>query len=224
MADGGIERAGREVDVDGDADVLVLGAGVAGLAAARVLVDAGRRVRVLEARDRIGGRVHTRHLPDTPFPIELGAEFIHGTPPELMALADAAGLAVVESTEEHVARDRDGRVRGRDAFSGPTGDLLAGIAAARHGPDRSVAQYLAEREAAGADPSAVAQVRAYVEASTPRPRTTRACTPSPARRTRRRATSRPTGSRRLRRGAALAVRRRGAGGKGGGGYIIIKLL
>jgi len=63
-------------------DCLVLGAGVAGLAAARVLVDAGRRVRVLEARDRIGGRVHTRHVPGFAFPVELGAEFVHGAPPE----------------------------------------------------------------------------------------------------------------------------------------------
>lgn len=58
-------------------DCVVIGAGVAGLAAARKLHAANRRVVVLEARDRIGGRVWTdRSAPDAP--IELGAQWIHG--------------------------------------------------------------------------------------------------------------------------------------------------
>jgi len=56
-----------------DADVLVVGAGMAGLAAAERLAAAGRRVLVLEARDRIGGRIHTAHDPDLDVPVELGA-------------------------------------------------------------------------------------------------------------------------------------------------------
>ncbi|MEM6528230.1 MAG: FAD-dependent oxidoreductase, partial [Chloroflexota bacterium] len=57
---------------------LVLGAGIAGINAARTLADAGRDVMVLEARDRIGGRVFTtRNLVDG-VPVELGAEFLHG--------------------------------------------------------------------------------------------------------------------------------------------------
>ncbi len=56
---------------------LIIGAGAAGIAAARTLADAGETVVVLEARDRIGGRVFTdRTLSD--IPVELGAEFIHG--------------------------------------------------------------------------------------------------------------------------------------------------
>ena len=61
-----------------DADVIVIGAGLAGLEAARGLGGAGRRVIVLEARDRIGGRVHTVREPDWPVPVEAGAEFVHG--------------------------------------------------------------------------------------------------------------------------------------------------
>lgn len=68
-------------------DVLVIGAGVAGLAAARALHLAGHSVLVLEARDRIGGRVHTVRIAGWPVPLEAGAEFIHGKPPPLKALS-----------------------------------------------------------------------------------------------------------------------------------------
>ncbi len=59
-------------------DVIVIGAGAAGLAAARTLARGGKSVVVLEARDRIGGRVYTLRDERCAAPIELGAEFIHG--------------------------------------------------------------------------------------------------------------------------------------------------
>lgn len=58
-------------------DVVIVGAGVAGLAAARHLHDGGQSVCVVEARDRIGGRVWSNH-DDPTYPREFGAEFIHG--------------------------------------------------------------------------------------------------------------------------------------------------
>ncbi len=75
-------------------DVIVVGAGMAGLAAARTLAEAGIGVTLVEAQDRVGGRIYT--LPGDELPIELGAEFIHGLPVELIHLVDEAGLTRFE--------------------------------------------------------------------------------------------------------------------------------
>lgn len=82
-------------------DVAVIGAGAAGLAAARALSGAGKRVCILEARDRIGGRVHTLHVPGLPLPIELGAEFLHGEVESSFSIVDAAALAVCRLPDDH---------------------------------------------------------------------------------------------------------------------------
>jgi monoamine oxidase len=74
--------------------VLIVGAGMAGLAAARSLVDAGWPVRLIEARDRIGGRVYTNR--DWGVPIEMGASWIHGTANDpMMELAHKAQAQVI---------------------------------------------------------------------------------------------------------------------------------
>jgi len=80
-------------------DTLIIGAGVAGLAAGRALAAAGRRVAILEARGRVGGRIFTRRLgakAEGQLPVELGAEFIHGLPVETWALVREARLATFE--------------------------------------------------------------------------------------------------------------------------------
>ncbi|MDO9398453.1 MAG: NAD(P)/FAD-dependent oxidoreductase [Herbiconiux sp.] len=78
-------------------DTIVVGAGVAGLTTARLLARAGRRVVVLEARDRIGGRVHTDRSSGEA--TDLGASWIHGiTDSPVAAAAEAFGLRTVEFT------------------------------------------------------------------------------------------------------------------------------
>jgi protoporphyrinogen oxidase len=81
-------------------DVIIIGAGVAGLHAGRLLAEAGRRVAIVEARNRIGGRIWTEpislHNSPLPIPIELGAEFVHGLPPETWSLIRQAGLSTFE--------------------------------------------------------------------------------------------------------------------------------
>jgi monoamine oxidase len=74
--------------------VLIVGAGMAGLSAARTLADAGWPVRVIEARNRIGGRVCTNR--DWGAPLEMGASWIHGTSDNpLMELAHQAQAQLV---------------------------------------------------------------------------------------------------------------------------------
>lgn len=69
-----------------ETDVLVVGAGAAGLLAARELARAGKRVCILEARSRTGGRMHTWTDRSFTAPVELGAEFIHGNLPISLGL------------------------------------------------------------------------------------------------------------------------------------------
>ena len=68
---------------------------MAGLAAARALLERGLRVTVIEARDYVGGRVLT-HMHESGTPVEMGAEFIHGRAPELWALIEECGVQTVE--------------------------------------------------------------------------------------------------------------------------------
>lgn len=92
------------------ADVIVLGAGVAGLAAAQALVGTELEVVVLEARDRLGGRVHTdKHFAG--FPLEFGAEFVHGERAPTWELIDRLGLHTVHwnKLDDSWVRMADGR-------------------------------------------------------------------------------------------------------------------
>jgi monoamine oxidase len=75
-------------------DFVIVGAGAAGLMAARELVRAGKRVVILEARDRCGGRIHPLPAEQFGYPAEGGAEFVHGPAALTRALMREAGLSL----------------------------------------------------------------------------------------------------------------------------------
>ena len=81
-------------------DVLIIGAGAAGLAAAAELARARQSVLVLEARERIGGRAWTRHEAGLSVPVEMGPEFIHGRPAATFSLMERFGIAAIKRTGE----------------------------------------------------------------------------------------------------------------------------
>lgn len=138
--------------------VIVIGAGVAGLAAAAMLTDAGVETVVLESRDRIGGRVHTLHEPGLEAPIELGAEFVHGMVHPTLEIAARAGLLLAEMTGEHVSIDH-GQVAPAESFFQDLGRVLHALDAERT-PDRPFTAFL---DAIGATPEERAAAMGYVQ-------------------------------------------------------------
>lgn len=121
-----------------DADVIVIGAGAAGLAAANVLVEGGLDVLVLEARSRVGGRIETAASAETGMPIELGAEFLHGAATPCRELAERHGLRTIDVSGQRFEHARRGLRVARD-FSARL-DRVLGRLDAHRSPDRSFAE------------------------------------------------------------------------------------
>jgi len=74
---------------------VIVGAGAAGLMTAREIARAGKKVTILEARDRCGGRIYPLPAQEFGYPAEGGAEFVHGAAPVTRALMREAGLSLV---------------------------------------------------------------------------------------------------------------------------------
>ena len=119
---------------------MIIGAGVAGLAAARKLIHAGARVVILEARDRIGGRLLTLHEPGLSVPIELGAEFVHAEAEETRDVARQAGIAVTDLGGQRM-QSRDGRLRPMPGFEKKLHQVMARLDGDAD-PDRPFAEAL----------------------------------------------------------------------------------
>jgi len=100
-------------DRDDVVDVVVVGAGMAGLTAARALAERGLRVVVLEAREHVGGRLLSREAEGGGV-VELGAEFVHGRTPELWALIDEAGAETAERDGAMLREEWGGGLRDED--------------------------------------------------------------------------------------------------------------
>lgn len=132
-----------------DYDVLVIGAGVAGLNAGRLLAEAGQRVAILEARDRIGGRIWTQPIAfdqsQPPIAVELGAEFVHGLPQATWSLIKQAGLSTVEVDGSSLWFDGSRLMAAneqRGATEGVLEDLTQWMQKQPSGSDFSFVEYL----------------------------------------------------------------------------------
>src|SRR5688572_31046463 len=104
------------------ADAIIGGAGAAGLMCARELQRAGKKVSLLEASARVGGRILTLNDANAGVPVELGAEFIHGEAPETRRLLDEARLVTVPVFGEHYRSDR-----GEMSLQGPVWKRMARV-------------------------------------------------------------------------------------------------
>jgi hypothetical protein len=120
--------------------IIVIGAGVAGLTAARDLMRGGEEVRVLEARDRIGGRILTERSETLRVPIELGAEFLHGEAKEVAEVSREAGLLVCDVRGERWRVDGK-RLTNVEDFWGDVETVLGKLRSDRE-PDRSFQDFL----------------------------------------------------------------------------------
>ena len=127
-----------------DVDVVVIGAGAAGLAAARELRAAHLNVTVLEARGRVGGRIFTYRDPAVAAPIELGAEFLHGTTAETDAIVEAAHLHAIDVVGDHWRAEHGTFTDVGDFWKRV--DRVLGKLDPHRTPDRSFADFLAEQE------------------------------------------------------------------------------
>jgi monoamine oxidase len=144
-------------------DVLIVGAGAAGLAAGRVLAEAGRRVAILEARPRVGGRILTRKVAGEnggeAIPIELGAEFIHGLPRATWALTEEAALKTYELDGSQLWF-ADGRLSAYHEQQHQSHqvleDMAQWVATESKGGDMTFAEYLSRTavDASAGEPSA----------------------------------------------------------------------
>ncbi len=139
---------------------VIIGAGLSGLAAAQRLAQNGRSATILEARDRIGGRVHTAWDSSLSHPIELGAEWYEGDGPVNGLLRTAGGITSEADGERALSTDQGWE--NLDDRPQETQSLLSRVHLAE-GRDLSLTEALAECCGAAQFNAARAMLTGYVE-------------------------------------------------------------
>jgi monoamine oxidase len=122
--------------------IVVIGAGAAGLMAARELARAGKRVTILEARHRCGGRIHPLPAAEFGYPAEGGAEFVHGEAPVTHGLLSEAGVSLlpIQGTQWTV---EDGKFSRQDSQDPHEAELHKALQELKD--DLTVAEFLRRR-------------------------------------------------------------------------------
>lgn len=142
------------------ADVLVIGAGAAGLMAARSLLQRGKKVIIAEARARMGGRIHTITHPNFEQAVEAGAEFVHGPLPLTQQLLAEAGLRTTPAggaiwrSSDNGLHPQDNFIEDEESFSKKLHRLKE---------DMSVADFIDQNLSGAEHKETVQSLRSYVE-------------------------------------------------------------
>jgi len=140
---------------------VIIGAGAAGLAAARALAARSLRVVLVEARDRVGGRVWSRPAGRNATPAELGAEFIHGQAELTKRVLHEAGMAAVDTEGEGWWCSKDADLRSDDRDFAAVAGMIEGARALHD--DESVDHYLRRFEQDKVTRKTAMEARAFVE-------------------------------------------------------------
>ncbi|HEX3851226.1 MAG TPA: FAD-dependent oxidoreductase, partial [Polyangiaceae bacterium] len=138
-------------------DAAVIGAGMAGLCAARALAEAGKSVVVLEANERIGGRIFSAPSTGSSLTIELGAEFVHGKPEPTLQLAREAGVELQPLQDRHFLKHGNTFVQLPDPWQ-PFERVMHKLDPSQ--PDVSAAAFLEQQ---AVDPETAERFRQLVE-------------------------------------------------------------
>lgn len=109
-----------------DTDVIIIGAGAAGLSAAKELSKANQKITILEARNRIGGRCYTFSGDDFTLPVELGAEFVHGELPLTLKLLKEANISY-EAVSGNNYQAKNGEIKQSEFFMEHWDDFEAAL-------------------------------------------------------------------------------------------------
>lgn len=134
-----IDKTIAEICVMEKFDVIIIGAGAAGLMAANILSDAKKKVCIVEARDRIGGRVHTILNSGFSKPIEAGAEFIHGNLSVTISLLKKYGIQY-HRTEGELWQLKNDDLKKREDFIEHADEIMKKLNELK--TDMSIAEFL----------------------------------------------------------------------------------